>query len=205
MNYIYDIYVNFKNIPYDFFEWNSDDKIIHLKKIPVLKIDSNTFKLIYYNKIKIDSKTLNKIKNKTEIWKEKKKIEYSLLLCSNNDIIVLKLDKNGNSIEKSKLYIDEELEIIEALKNIKPKYIKIKLLEKKKENLYTRLELKKQKFIKKELKNISYDKLKYIYFECFNKYSIKQKMIINLNNIGQNKKMFDKLYNVLKLISTIQK
>ena len=205
MNYIYDIYVNFKNVPYDFFEWNINDNIIHLKKIPVLKIDYNTFKLIYYNKIKINSKILNSIKNKTEIWKEKKKIEYSLLFCSNKDIVVLKFDKYGNSIEKSKLYIDEELEIIEALKNLKPKYIKIKILEKKKENLHTRLELKKDKFIKKELKKISYDKLKYIYFECFNKHDTKQKMFIDLNNINQNKKIFDKLYNVLKLISTIQK
>lgn len=31
MNYIYDIYLNFNEVAYDFFEWNKNDKITHIK------------------------------------------------------------------------------------------------------------------------------------------------------------------------------
>ena len=205
MNFIYDIYVNFKTIPYNFFDWDKNDNIIHLKKIPVLKINDNTFKLIYFNKIRINNNILNEIKNKTEIWKEKKKIKYCLLFCSDKSIIAIKFDKYGNSIKKSTLYIDEELEIIEALKKEKETSFNFEILEIKNEQLCTRLQFKKYAFIKNSLKNISYEKLKYIYFECFNKVETKQKMLLNLKKIKYNSIKFNKLYNILKIISIMQK
>ena len=52
MNYIYDIYLNFNNIPYDFFEWNKNDNLIHLKKIPIYKVKTEVFNLMYSNNIK---------------------------------------------------------------------------------------------------------------------------------------------------------
>lgn len=205
MYYIYDIYINLKNIPYDFFEWNYGDNIIHLKKIPVLKVNDNTFKSIYYNKIKINFNTLKNIKDKTEIWKSKNKIKYCLLLCTNKNILILKFDNNGNSIKKSKLYIDEELEIIDILKKIKCQKLNFKILKKSKINLSTRLEAKKYNFIKKQLKKLSYEQRKYLYFECFNTYNFSKKINIDLNKIYKNKNIFEKLYDILKLMSTIQK
>ena len=41
MNYIYDIYLNFNNQLYDFFDWNKSDKLIHIKSIPIIKISEN--------------------------------------------------------------------------------------------------------------------------------------------------------------------
>lgn len=205
MNYIYDIYINFKNIPYDFFEWNYNDNIIHLKKIPALKIDDNTFKSIYCNKIRINTNILKSIENKTEIWKSKNRIKYSLLLCTNKDILILKFDDNGNSVKKSKLYIDEELEIINQLKNIKYKKIKFKIIKKNKIKLQTRSRIKKYNFIKKQLEKTTYEQRKYLYFECFNIYDINKNISLDLNKIYNNKKIFEKLYNILKLISTNQK
>ena len=38
MNYVYDIYLNLNNVLYDFFDWDKNDKLIHIKKIPIFKI-----------------------------------------------------------------------------------------------------------------------------------------------------------------------
>lgn len=38
MNYMYDVLLNFNDFPYDIFEWNKDDKINHIRKIPLFKL-----------------------------------------------------------------------------------------------------------------------------------------------------------------------
>ena len=205
MNYIYDIYLNFNNIPYDFFEWNKNDNLIHLKKIPIYKVKTEVFNLMYSNNIKIDNVFLNGIRNKTEIWKRKKNITYCALFCTDYNALAIIFNKNGESIKKSNLYIDEEFEILESVKNIKTNKINFQVLKRNSQNLYTRSKLQKYRFIVEELKNIKEDKLKYVYFECFNKYSNKEKMFLELKNINYKNKNFEKLYNILKLISTIQK
>ena len=43
MNYIYDILLNFQKEFYDFYEWNPDDEIIHIRKIPLFYINNNDF------------------------------------------------------------------------------------------------------------------------------------------------------------------
>ena len=42
MKDIYDVLLNFKKIAYEFYEWNNDDDIIHVKKMPIIKVDENT-------------------------------------------------------------------------------------------------------------------------------------------------------------------
>ena len=41
MNYIYDILLNFKKEFFEFYEWNLNDDIIHIRKIPVFKVRKN--------------------------------------------------------------------------------------------------------------------------------------------------------------------
>ena len=65
MNYIYDILLNFKEEYYDFYDWNKNDNIVHIRKIPILKIDTIDLYNIKNNKIKIELKFLEKIRNKT--------------------------------------------------------------------------------------------------------------------------------------------
>jgi len=40
MNYIYDVVLNFQKEYYDFYDWNKNDNIYHMRKIPILKINS---------------------------------------------------------------------------------------------------------------------------------------------------------------------
>ena len=69
--------------------------------------------------------------------------------------------------------------------------------------LKTRKQRETEKFIKKGINKIKNDeeKLKYLYYECFdkkeeNKEKILHKMLNNINNLDVNKK----IYNFLKLI-----
>ena len=115
MNYIYDIYLNLNETLYDFFDWNKNDKIIHIKKIPVIKVNEETFKTLTSNQIKVDDELLLQIYSKTEIWNMNGKINYCSLFSDNNNIIAIEFNKSGKSIKKSFMYIDEELEVLEII------------------------------------------------------------------------------------------
>jgi hypothetical protein len=56
MNYIYDIYLNFNNQLYDFFDWNKSDKLTHIKMIPIFKVNEETIRSFISNIIKLDEK-----------------------------------------------------------------------------------------------------------------------------------------------------
>lgn len=205
MNYIYDIYLNFNNNLIDFFEWNKNDKLIHLKKVPIIKISKTTFKIICSNSIRLDCSTLSEIEYKTEQWKNKRNIKYCALFCTDSSILCIKFNNNGESIKKSFLFIDEELEILDSIHNLKEKILKFKILKKEKSTLKTREQLKKDIFIKNKLSKVSNDELKYIYYECFNKKNNKDKMNLDIERIDKNSIQYEKLYNILKLITSIKK
>ena len=69
MNYIYDVLVNFNDKEiYEFFEWEKDDNIEHIRRIPIFKVSPKNFIDFKTKKIKVEEEFLNKIKNKTEIF-----------------------------------------------------------------------------------------------------------------------------------------
>lgn len=203
MNYIYDILLNFKEEYYDFYDWNKNDNIVHIRKIPILKIDTIDLYNIKNNKIKIELKFLEKIRNKTEIFTSKtvKNIEYAFLLSDGKKVLaILKQDKK---IKKSSLLIDEEMDALEEIEREEMTKIEYKIVDKEgTKELKTRKQNEIEKFVKKELEKIKNqdEKLKYIYYECFNKKEkSKEKILIELNNIN-NHIINEKLYKFFKLI-----
>ncbi|MBP3461718.1 MAG: DUF3603 family protein [Bacilli bacterium] len=203
MNYIYDILLNFKEEYYDFYDWNKNDNIVHIRKIPILKIDTIDLYNIKNNKIKIELKFLEKIRNKTEIFTSKtvKNIEYAFLLSDGKKVLaILKQDKK---IKKSSLLIDEEMDVLEEIEREEMTKIEYKIVDKEEtKELKTRKQNEIEKFVKKELEKIKNqdEKLKYIYYECFNKKEkSKEKILIELNNIN-NHIINEKLYKFFKLI-----
>ena len=64
MNYIYDILINFNENLYDFYDWNLNDQIDHIRKIPVFKTDSEFLYNLKKNDIILNKDFLNKIYNK---------------------------------------------------------------------------------------------------------------------------------------------
>ena len=206
MNYIYDIYLNLNEKLYDFFEWNKNDKLIHIKKIPVFKINDENLKKIVFNKIIIDENLLSQIHNKTEIWNLNGKINYCALFTDNNDIIAIEFSNNGKSIKKSFLYVDEELEVLETITSLNEKQIKFNILKKDTKLFKTRKQIKEEIFINTELKSMEDNKLSYIYFECFGKHEKNKKIILdNINKLSKNSKTYKNLYDILKLTSATKK
>ena len=206
MNYIYDIYLNFNKNLYDFFDWDKSDKLIHIKSIPIFKISEDNIKKIINCTIKLEDKYLSLIKNKATIWNKSDKYKNYALFCDENNVIAIEFDEKGKSINKSSLFISEELEILETMYKTKYKNFEYKILNKNKNILKTRKQIKEETFISDELKNIDNKKLDYIYFECFGKHEKNREFIINkLLNLSKNSKDYKNLYNILKLTSTTTK
>ena len=203
MNYIYDIYLNFNKDLYDFFDWNKNDKLIHIKMIPVFKTTEDNIKIIINHNIKLEKNDLINILKKTIIWNKSEKYKNYALFCDDNNVIAVEFDENGKSINKSSLLVSEELEILETTYKLRIKDINFKVLNKQKNILKTRKQIKEENFIKNELKNIDNQKLDYIYFECFGKQEKNKDIIINkLLKLSKNSKAYNNLYNILKLTST---
>ena len=206
MNYIYDVYLNLNEILYDFFDWNKNDKLVHIKKIPVFKVDEETLKIFIHNQVSIAENLLIQIYNKTEIWNMNGKICYCALFSDNNTILAIEFNKSGKSIKKSFLFVDEELEVLEIIDKLNERYIDFNILSKEKNIFKTRKQIKEEKFINNELKNMEDNKLNYIYFECFGYHEKNKKIILeNINKISKNSKTYKNLYDILKLTSTTKK
>ncbi len=204
MKYIYDIVLNFNKRIYEFYEWMDSDNIEYIKKIPIFKVNKKVFNDIKNNNIKISSEFLNNIYNKCEIYDNYgiKKIEYAVLFSIDDDIIAIKFNKNNESILISDLYIDEKIDILNYVKRLNITNIDYKIISRYKTYLITRKEIDMIEFIKNEInliyKNNNIDKIRYIYYECFNKLE-NDLLIINNDLEKYIKNNPEKIYNLLKL------
>lgn len=195
MNYIYDITLNLnKNNLYEFYEWKEEDNPEYILKIPMFKVDEETFLNFKYNDIVIDKKTLDNIENKTETYSPNciGIIRYACIFISAESALAIEFDSDGNNYMKSNISIDEENEIIDSSKNIKYTLIDYKVRKKiKKDNIFiTRKEMETEKYLIKKINimkdNNELSKLKYIFYEIYNE------------KIDDIDKIYNKLINVSK-------
>ena len=206
MNYIYNIYLNLNKTLYDFYDWNKNDKLTHIKKTPIFETNEKNLRYFIENIVKIEKSFLLEIYNKTVLWNMNKKLEYCCLFCDKNNILAIEFDKNGVTKNKSFLYIEDELDVLENFEKINEKQFRFEIIQKEKNLLKTRKQIKEEKFIKDSLKNIEDSKLNYIFFECFGYYEKNKNNIINhINKIDSNSKTFKNLYDILKLTSINKK
>lgn len=204
MNYIYDIYVNFQKQCYDFYEWNKKDRLSHIKKIPLFKINDQTLKNIIKNDNKVDLHFFETIKNRTEIFNLKNKIT-ACLLTNNKDIIAVQISHNGIIIKKSFLLPEEEYDILKATVNITLTELKIEKIKTGNLIFLTRNEIERNRYILRNISNMDDNKLFYLYFECFNKEINDRKTVeneIKYEILNNNDKICSISYNFLKLIYT---
>lgn len=194
MNYIYDIILNFNEQIYDFYEWNKSDNLTHIRKIPLIRINSKDLYNIENNNIRFNEELFNKIINKTEIFSGRtvKNID-ACLFSDGTSVLALKF--KNNKYYYSKLILEEEMEVTEVLTRMKESVINYEIISKKTKSLKTRKELEIENYVKKELnileKNHEDEKLKYLFFECFGKKEYDVKKLYNES---------DKIYDILKLI-----
>lgn len=203
MNFIYDIYLNFNDILYEFYDWNKKDKIIHIKRIPLFKVNSKTLRDIVSKKIKLSSSFLSLIENKTIIYGREKQICACVFTDSDNVVAVMFNLDSLESTKKSYFLVEEELDILDISVRMDEYSIKYTIVSEDVPFLKTRKEALEYKFLLKELDNIDSDLLKYLYFECFSKeendYKRAFKRIKELLN-NSNSLEYRKLYNLLSLI-----
>lgn len=204
MKYIYDIILNFNERLYEFYEWNDSDSIEYIKKIPIFKVSNEVFSDLKNNKSVVNTEFINSIYNKCDVYCNYGigRIEYACIFCMDDDALAIEFNEKGESIYISDLYIDEKNDILSYIKKLNIYNLEYKKMNKYKEYLVTRKELSMIKFIKREI-NLIYkcdnlDKLKYIYYECFNKI---EENISKINS-DLEKYIFDnpnKLYDLLML------
>lgn len=204
MNYIYDILLNFNDNYFDFYDWNKSDNITEVKKIPIFKITSEDMYKIKNNYVIFDNEFKSKIKNKTEYFIGRSiKLMSAFLLTDGIDVIGIKL---GNNVLYSSLQIDEELDILEEL-NIDNTNIKYDVVNKRQIDYFkTRYQIEQEKVVKNKLKDIlkenNISKIKYIYYECFNKKENDIEIIKNNLKSVSNEclKKLDNILNSSKIV-----
>lgn len=214
MNYAYDIILNFQKEYYDFFEWNSNDETINIKKIPLFRIPNNDYKLFKYGIIKINKNFMYEIFKKSEKLKKKKttNLNYIFLISNTKEAIAVKLNKNGINTYKSSLLIEEEDDVCNIASTLNISKIEYKIIS---NSITYNYQTRKQKEInkivneklKKLYKNGEKDKLKYLYLECFNKLEININKIycILKNEIKNHTKNENIIYNFFKTIESKEK
>ena len=194
MNYIYDIILNFNEQIYDFYEWNKSDNLTHIRKIPLIRVNSKDLYNIENNYIKFNEDLFNKIKSRTEVFAGRTVKTIDACIFSDGTSVIAVKVKN-NKYYFSKLIIEEEMEGIEVATRMKEMNIEYEIIKKRFNDLKTRKELEIEDYVKRELnkleKNNEEEKLKYLFFECFGKKDYDIKKLYKESN---------KIYEILKLI-----
>ena len=132
MIYTYDILLNWTKDTRlkEFYEWNLEDDLEHIKKIPIIRVKDIMLKSLLTSKIKIDKTFLSKIKDKTESYfhNEIDVIDYAVIVTTSKKSLALELDNEGNVIYKSNLLLDEEEEVLEIGEELIPMDIPYKVI-----------------------------------------------------------------------------
>lgn len=210
MNYIYDVLLNFQKDFYEFFEWNRNDEIYHIRKMPLFRVSSSDFNLFRNGVVCFDKEFLDSIFNRCERIKKVSvsSIAYAFLVSDGKDVMALKLNKKGINIFKSGLLIDEADDIADIASDLRERKIGYSVI--KKEfcvNFQTRFEIENCKRLIKNLENIycsgENDKIRYLYLECFNENSsdvhyMYDKLRKEILEFGDN---YLKIFDFFKIIS----
>ncbi|MCI5835370.1 MAG: hypothetical protein MR227_01550 [Firmicutes bacterium] len=207
MNYIYDVIANFNDIPYDFFEWNKIDDITHLKKVIIIKTDSQVLNDLINKKVKVSEDLLKYIKNKTEFYS---KSDSNLIAIFTNGYIniCIKFTKDGINKYKSFLQIEEDDEVLELSNRLNEIDFNYQIFgEANICQFKTRKETEAYNYIVDKIDDLynknDVMKLKYIYYDCFDKFEDNKNKIYEeiKQSINDNFEVLNKIYDFFKLIS----
>lgn len=210
MKNVYDILVNFKKIPYEFYEWDKNDDIKHIKKIPSYKVDDLTLYDFINNEIIVSKEFLENIKERTEFFYNRtiKKVNYACIVFNEEVSLAVLFNETGEILGRSKLLFDEEEDVISSGKNLDVYEIKYNVIKIIKRNFdFTRNESKiillLLKYLDKIYESNKMDELMYIYFECFNEKEndLKKAYIKLRQNIeNSNFEVINKLKSLIKVL-----
>lgn len=207
MIYIYDILLNFNSDFYDFYEWEKSDYVIHIKKIPLYKVDTTFIEDLLSKKIVIDSFIPLEIQNKTEVFEGKKirYLKYACLFTDSYRVLAVLLNDDFSVSKVSDLLLDESFDTLNISKRCNLSSITYNIVGSKKDySLLTRKEIKIRKYLLNEIKK-SYEKkdlnkLKYLYFEYYKELEDNiEKIYLDLKN-SLSSEVNEKHLNLYELV-----
>lgn len=205
MSYYYDILLNFQEEYYMFYEWEENDPIEFIKKIPIYNVSNKVYIDLLTSKIKVNNDFLNNILDKTKL-KQNKTLTYTCIFGDGKNALAVEFNNDGTLINKSSILLDDEININEFMYGIDEYDLKYEIISKDRVRIDTRQDENIKNILNIEIKNIyknkEYSKLKYIYLEWFNKLSddyntMYNNMLDRLKN-KLTKKEYD-IYNLLKI------
>lgn len=174
MYYYYDVLLNFGTDGdiYEFYEWESEDNVEFIKKIPLFRVSLDCLKDNLKYKTKFDSSFIEQIKEKTIVKGSTENLN-TFLISDSKNTLALEINEEGVVISRSKLLPSDELNISEVMFTMRESTLHYEKLEKYKMNTTLRQERKIKKLIEQEIdtlyKENNTSKLKYLYYEWFNK------------------------------------
>lgn len=162
MQYYYDVLGNFSEYILKFYEWESDDDIVNIKKIPFIKISKEDMRVLLSYSVILEMESI--------VRNSKDKTNY-LLFSTGCDALMVELNQEGKIIYYSSLLIEDELEVNELAHNMNTIKLKFKVLDKIKILSDYRQGEKAKNLIVHELKKIrdndNKDECLYYYYEWF--------------------------------------
>ncbi len=204
MYYFYDLLLNFNEVAYEFYEWEEDDDIEFIKKIPLFKVSKTCFKDLLEYKVKFKEDLLLKIKNKTIVKNKSTNLLYAMLVSDGKNALALELNKDGKVAFVSKLLLSDEENLIEIMFTIKETKLEYEKEEKRKSSIFIRRVENIKKIIKLELDNLYKDKnilkIKYLYLEWFNEISDDPKYMYEKMQKALKNEVSDKEISISNLI-----
>lgn len=212
MNTVYDLFLNFQDYAFEFFEWQRQDEIEHIKKIPLFRVKTEMMEDLLIKKIKVTTDFLKIIYNLTERY-DLNKLEYSCCFSDGKIAIAIEFNEEGYSMYKSRMLLEDEEEICKYAIREEEINLEYEVMEEKLINpFFTRHERKVKKFLEREITKIyqqkEYSKLQYLYLEYFeileeNKNKMKEALLDSMKD-SLNEKHFE-LYELLLILSKKKK
>jgi len=194
MNYIYNIKVNMQNSLLNFYEWNNDDNIEIINKLPLVVVKDKDYINILNMCIKLDKPELIKFE-----------LSNNMCIFTNLfDCVCVKFSNTGIVDKISKLTLVEEDDVLDEIRNKKVVDIKYSIINKN--NNYNYLSRNENKILNSiinyiESKKESNEIIDYLYYEWFKNKKSNNKYEELLSSIS--KEYSDKheyLYNLIQLI-----
>jgi len=192
MEYIYDILLNFQEEYCDFFEWQIDDKILNMKKVPLYKVTSKDYLILKYNEVVLQDNVFSK--------------KYKIILVTNGiEVMGILINNTNKVIKRSSLLLEESDDILGYLPQLKTTVVKYIENNKRSINHEGRLVKEKKRYIEKFLNKINLKNdeylLKYLYYDIYNEEETDLNKIYN-KLCDLKKTNINKLYNSIQVINS---
>lgn len=206
MLYYYDILLNFgeENNFYKFYEWEENDSIEFIKKIPLFRIPNSTLKDLLKYQVKFPTSLVEQIHCKTILKSNSKYLENAFIVSDAKNALALELDNDGYVISRSNLLLSDEINLTEMMYTIKETKIQYEKLKKYPIRKDIRQKEEIKKLIKCEIttlyKSNNISKLKYLYYEWFNENTSDIEIITSKMNKMLEKDSIENLNRIYNLI-----